>query len=83
MKKLVFDDKKFLAKFVKLPISPLCPLIKNAKWHCGKNEKGGEECCKSAAGFMNCSHFQKWFWYWVKRYMAKELSKKKKGEKEK
>jgi hypothetical protein len=82
-KKLSFDDKKFLEKFNKLPINNYCPLIENKKWYCGKFEKGGEKFCKEISGYIGCPRFQKWFWYWVKRYVAEGIIKKKKCQKEK
>lgn len=67
--------ESFLKKLEKLPISDLCPLIKNPKWKCGNFEKGCEEHCKSANGYMNCVHFRKWFFWNVEKMVAREIAK--------
>lgn len=75
--------ESFLKKLEKLPVSDFCPLIKNIKWNCGKKDKGNESCCKSVNGYMNCTHFIKWFYWNVQRLVAKDVIKANPGTKKK
>lgn len=80
MKKINLQKQEaaFMKRFSELPISPYCPLIQNKAWKCGKYDKGGEKFCKSIQGFTKCESFQKWFWFWVKKYVAGEIARGKK-----
>jgi hypothetical protein len=68
--------ESFLKKLEKLPVSDLCPLIQNKAWkNCGKFDKGNEPHCKTVSGYVNCPHFQKWFYWNVSRMLAMEMAR--------
>lgn len=65
-----------LAKALKnAPVSDRCPLIDNPNWNCRPRDKGNEPCCKSIAGYTNCSHYIKWFYFLVSKAVAREIGR--------